>query len=171
MRAIAPRKFNQLQVQFPLGLPIGAALAFCSSGCCCAGRLGRVREFGQVLSRREIAYNCVLTWLDSNLAGMRPAHLFRSLEAPQEKVKRKRYLATWNEACLVPEGMQGYITDRDFDLAERFFPGIRRFYNETCPRPVTFLELLWRYQEPTCRDIQTPVTGDSMRHRKVRMAR
>jgi len=63
--------------------------------------------------------------------------------------------------------MQGYITDRDFDLAERFFPGIRRFYNESLPRPVTFLELLWRFEKRVRRDIQTPVTGDPTRHRKA----
>ena len=63
--------------------------------------------------------------------------------------------------------MQGYITDRDFDLAERFFPGIRRFYNESLPRPVTFLELLWRFQKRARRDIQTPAGGDTIRQRKA----
>ena len=62
--------------------------------------------------------------------------------------------------------MQGYITDRDFDLVERFFPGIHRFYNESLPRPVTFLELLWRFQKRSCRDIQTPLSGDYIRQRK-----
>lgn len=62
--------------------------------------------------------------------------------------------------------MQGFITDRDFDLAERFFPGIRRFYKESVPRPLTFLELLWRFEKRGRRDIQTPVGGDSIRHRR-----
>jgi hypothetical protein len=63
--------------------------------------------------------------------------------------------------------MQGYITDRDFDLAERFFPGIRRFYNESLPRPITFLELLWRFEKRSHRDIQTPVRGQSIRQGKA----
>jgi len=63
--------------------------------------------------------------------------------------------------------MQGYITDRDFELAERFFPGIRRFYNESLPRPLTFLELLWRFEKRARRDIQTPPSGDTIRQRKA----
>jgi hypothetical protein len=62
--------------------------------------------------------------------------------------------------------MQGYITERDFDLMERVFPGIKRFYLESWPRPVTFLELLWRFQEYTHRVVEAPVSGDSAGHCK-----
>jgi hypothetical protein len=43
--------------------------------------------------------------------------------------------------------MQGLITERHFDVAERWFPGIRRFYLAMASKPRTFLELVWEYQK------------------------
>ena len=42
--------------------------------------------------------------------------------------------------------MQGFITDCHFDSAERWFPGIRRFYLTLVNKPATFLELVWEYE-------------------------
>ena len=62
--------------------------------------------------------------------------------------------------------MQGLITDRDFEMVEDIFPGIRRFYLETQPKPVTFLELLWRWEDCRCRVLQSPLAGNSTRRPK-----
>jgi hypothetical protein len=42
--------------------------------------------------------------------------------------------------------MQGRITERQLPLAEKHFPGIRRFYAEMAEKPATFLQLLWAYE-------------------------
>jgi len=42
--------------------------------------------------------------------------------------------------------MQGFITDCHFESAERWFPGIRRFYLTLIHKPATFLELVWEYE-------------------------
>lgn len=42
--------------------------------------------------------------------------------------------------------MQGVITERHFDIAERLFPGIRGFYDLLSNKPSTFLELVWAYE-------------------------
>ena len=41
--------------------------------------------------------------------------------------------------------MRGCITERDFQEAERCFPGITRFYKELPCKPRTFLELVWAF--------------------------
>jgi hypothetical protein len=43
--------------------------------------------------------------------------------------------------------MQGLITERHFESAERWFPGIRRFYLDLVHKPATFLELVWEYEK------------------------
>lgn len=43
--------------------------------------------------------------------------------------------------------MQGLITERHFDSAEKWFPGIRRFYLALANKPATFLELVWEYEK------------------------
>jgi hypothetical protein len=43
--------------------------------------------------------------------------------------------------------MQGLITERHFDAAEKWFPGIRRFYAALVHKPATFLELVWEYEK------------------------
>ena len=43
--------------------------------------------------------------------------------------------------------MQGLITERHFDSAEKWFPGIRRFYAALLRKPLTFLELVWEYEK------------------------
>jgi hypothetical protein len=40
----------------------------------------------------------------------------------------------------------GFITERDFDAAEREFPGIQRLYEQLVRKPRTFLELVWQYE-------------------------
>ena len=42
-------------------------------------------------------------------------------------------------------GMLGFITERNFEEAEREFPGIVALYEALPVKPVTFLELLQRY--------------------------
>jgi hypothetical protein len=42
--------------------------------------------------------------------------------------------------------MQGLITELHFASAERWFPGIRRFYEALTRKPLTFLELVWEYE-------------------------
>ena len=42
--------------------------------------------------------------------------------------------------------MQGRITERQFPLAEKCFPGIRRFYDEMPVKPATFLQLVWAFE-------------------------
>jgi hypothetical protein len=42
--------------------------------------------------------------------------------------------------------MQGLITEIHFDSAEKWFPGIRRFYLALDHKPSTFLELVWEYE-------------------------
>jgi hypothetical protein len=43
--------------------------------------------------------------------------------------------------------MQGLITERHFVSAEKWFPGIRRFYLALEVKPLTFLELVWEYEK------------------------
>jgi hypothetical protein len=52
--------------------------------------------------------------------------------------------------------MQGLITERHFDSAERLFPGIRRLYSALARKPSTFLDLLleWERRGGSC-----PVTA------------
>jgi len=52
--------------------------------------------------------------------------------------------------------MQGLITECHFDSAEKWFPGIRRFYLTLLHKPATFLELVWEYEKATGR-----LAGDS----------
>ncbi len=63
--------------------------------------------------------------------------------------------------------MQGFITDRDFAVIEEYFPGIRRFYLKSQPKPITFLELVWRFQVERSRAPQAPPAGDSGRRRRT----
>jgi hypothetical protein len=46
--------------------------------------------------------------------------------------------------------LEGFISERDLDLAEGEFPGIASFYRQCAmsarPRPRTFLDLLTAYQ-------------------------
>ncbi len=42
--------------------------------------------------------------------------------------------------------MHGLITERNFETAERWFPGIRRLYHALARKPLTFLELVWEYE-------------------------
>ena len=41
--------------------------------------------------------------------------------------------------------VRGFITERDFARAEDEFPGIRDFHEGLSEKPMTFLELVWRY--------------------------
>ncbi len=43
--------------------------------------------------------------------------------------------------------MQGWITECHFESAEKWFPGIRRFYHALVCKPATFLELVWEYEK------------------------
>ncbi len=45
------------------------------------------------------------------------------------------------------EGLQGFVTERHFALAEKEFPGISHFYATCSPKPRTFLELLTLFQD------------------------
>jgi hypothetical protein len=47
--------------------------------------------------------------------------------------------------------MQGLITERHFASAEKWFPGIRRFYLALPVKPLTFLELVWEYEKQVAR--------------------
>lgn len=42
--------------------------------------------------------------------------------------------------------MKGLITEHHFASAERWFPGIRGFYDALTRKPLTFLELVWEYE-------------------------
>ena len=53
--------------------------------------------------------------------------------------------------------MRGLITERHFDTAERWFPGIRRLYHALARKPLTFLELVWEYERQPDR---CPVSSD-----------
>jgi hypothetical protein len=62
--------------------------------------------------------------------------------------------------------MQGLITERDFETAERWFPGIRRFYRALVEKPATFLELVWKYEhrsERSSSECVAPARGRSRR--------
>jgi len=41
--------------------------------------------------------------------------------------------------------MRGFVTERDFDAAERSFPGIVVFYLSLGHKPRTFLELVFAF--------------------------
>jgi hypothetical protein len=43
--------------------------------------------------------------------------------------------------------VQGRITERELPLAEKSFPGISEMYGELEEKPVTFLQLVWMYQD------------------------
>jgi hypothetical protein len=42
--------------------------------------------------------------------------------------------------------VQGRITERHLDLAERSFPGIAALYAALPDKPATFLQLVWIYE-------------------------
>jgi hypothetical protein len=48
--------------------------------------------------------------------------------------------------------LRGLITERDFELCDKAFPGIVRYYRELKDKPCTFLELLWGFthQDHSC---------------------
>jgi len=43
--------------------------------------------------------------------------------------------------------VQGRITERHLPQAERCFPGISRFYKSLDAKPLTFLALVWAFEE------------------------
>ena len=43
--------------------------------------------------------------------------------------------------------MVGLITEKDFTIVEKVFPGIRALYAHLKIKPKTFLELEWQYLE------------------------
>jgi hypothetical protein len=47
---------------------------------------------------------------------------------------------------LKSQSVGGFITERDFDAAEREFPGIQRLYESLVRKPRTFLELVWQWE-------------------------
>ena len=57
--------------------------------------------------------------------------------------------------------MRGCVTERDFDLAEANFPGIRQFYAALDTKPDTFLELLWLYLQSPESPARPEATEDS----------
>lgn len=65
--------------------------------------------------------------------------------------------------------MQGLITERDFQTAERWFPGIRGFYQALTCKPMTFLELVWQYERRSQRfSSSEPAASSPPVHRQVR---
>ena len=42
--------------------------------------------------------------------------------------------------------MVGRITEEHLDEAEKTFPGIGRMYRTMSDKPVTFLQLVWKYE-------------------------
>ena len=63
---------------------------------------------------------------------------------------------------LVRLSMQGLITERHFESAEKTFPGIREFYRALRCKPATFLELVWEYERHAARPSER--TGKRRRH-------
>lgn len=62
----------------------------------------------------------------------------------------------WYVPCSWRRRVQGRITERQLPLAEQSFPGISRFYESLAAKPLTFLQLLWAFEDsrrarPTCR--------------------
>jgi hypothetical protein len=47
--------------------------------------------------------------------------------------------------------MVGRITERHLPMAERCYPGIRRFYDRMAQKPATFLQLVWAYEAERAR--------------------
>ncbi len=43
--------------------------------------------------------------------------------------------------------MRGLITETHFEMAERWYPGIRDLYAELDEKPQTFLQLVWEYEQ------------------------
>ena len=44
------------------------------------------------------------------------------------------------------EGLGGFVTERHFGMAEEEFPGISSFYAGCWPKPLTFLDLVVRFE-------------------------
>jgi hypothetical protein len=53
----------------------------------------------------------------------------------------------WNGLCLQAGFVQGRILERDLPLAEESFPGIAQMYEDLGDKSLTFLQLLWIYEE------------------------
>lgn len=49
------------------------------------------------------------------------------------------------DALIEEPHLRGFITD--LDQAEEEFPGITRFYEHCWRKPITFLELLWQFED------------------------
>jgi hypothetical protein len=63
---------------------------------------------------------------------------------------------------LEGEIVRGFITERDFASAECEFPGIRAFYLGLAEKPLTFLELVWRFvHQGRCGCASTSMTSGS----------
>jgi hypothetical protein len=65
--------------------------------------------------------------------------------------------------------VKGLITERHFQTAERWFPGIRRFYLALAVKPSTFLELVWEYEKQV--DRQPCIADDELRRALGRQVR
>ncbi len=42
--------------------------------------------------------------------------------------------------------MQGRITNKQLPKADRCIPGIARYHEELAEKPMTFLQLLWKFE-------------------------
>lgn len=51
------------------------------------------------------------------------------------------------DALIEGPHLRGFITELDFDQAEEEFPGIISFYEHCRRKPITFLELLWQFED------------------------
>ena len=165
MRAIASAELDSAQqqvIQIARGLPISTALAFCPS-------VQGDDEPYEIASDPFVAVISLTTCPDHvrsfNPIRHSPENSTSSYGSRVCKVKFKKALCPMERALLYDCAMQGFITDRDFDLVELIFPGIRRFYLETQPKPVTFLELLWLWEDRPRRVQESPLGGDSPRRR------
>jgi hypothetical protein len=65
--------------------------------------------------------------------------------------------------------VQGLITERHMQTAERCFPGIKRFYLQLVQKPSTFLELVWEYEKHL--DRQSCTAQDTRRRASGRLIR
>lgn len=53
----------------------------------------------------------------------------------------------WNGVCLQERTVRGRILESHLPLAEEAFPGIAEMYQDLGDKSLTFLQLVWIYEE------------------------
>ncbi len=61
--------------------------------------------------------------------------------------------------------MQGRITNKQLPKADRCIPGIARYHRELAEKPMTFLQLLWKFEGEKLANTKPAATAGKRKRR------